>query len=179
VELVEVSQGLLLVSLLWWIFVLATFGLLHTRARLIVTHRFSPAPCPVEWYEYFYVVGLVVLFSRFVEGSVLPAVKGFGHFITLYFLPLGEEDDGINIRQTLFGIIERTTGIEPDMDSTLDEVGLASVGILVIVGMLNGAFSTKREPLAISQQDLLRARTIADIIEVVENARARMHHDGV
>jgi len=25
---------------------------------------FSPGPCPVEWYEYFYVVGLVVAFSR-------------------------------------------------------------------------------------------------------------------
>ncbi len=28
---------------------------------------FSPAPCPVEWYEYFYVVGLVVAFSRLMN----------------------------------------------------------------------------------------------------------------
>ena len=65
------------------------------------------------------------------------------------------------------------------MDITLDEVGLASVGIPVIVGMVNEAFSTKKEPLAVTQQDLVGAKTIGEIIAVVENARDRMHHDGV
>ena len=44
-----------------------------------------------------------------------------------------------------------------------DEVGLASVGIPVIVGMLNSAFSTKKNPLSIGSSDLVEAKTIEDI----------------
>ena len=35
---------------------------------------FSPAPCPVEWYEYFYIVGLVVAFSRLMD-AIEPIVS--------------------------------------------------------------------------------------------------------
>ena len=55
------------------------------------------------------------------------------------------------------------TGIEPEMDSTLDEVGLASVGIPIIVGMLNSAFSTKNNPISVTAADLVEAKTIEDI----------------
>ena len=34
---------------------------------------FSPGPCPVEWYEYFYVVGLVVGFSNLMD-TIIPIV---------------------------------------------------------------------------------------------------------
>lgn len=84
-----------------------------------------------------------------------------------------------DIGKALCGFIENMTGIEPEMDSTLDEVGLASVGIPVIVGMLNSQFSTKKNPLSISSADLVDANTIEDIVVVVEGARARMEQDGV
>ena len=73
-----------------------------------------------------------------------------------YFLTL-------DIGQTLCDLIEKMTGIEPEMDSTLDEVGLASVGIPVIVGMLNSAFSTKNNPISVTAADLVEAKTIEDI----------------
>jgi hypothetical protein len=57
------------------------------------------------------------------------------------------------------------TGIEPEMDSTLNEIGLASVGIPVIVGMLNSNFSTRKNPFSITSADLVGCRTIADIGE--------------
>ena len=85
----------------------------------------------------------------------------------------------LDVAATLCNLIEKMTGIEPEMDSTLDEVGLASVGIPVIVGMLNSTFSTKKNPLSISSADLVEAETIEDIAVVVEAARARMEHDGV
>ena len=110
----------------------------------------------------------------------MPAAKKVYTRIKAYFRIMDqEEEEEVDIRQTLFNIIERMTGIEPEMDSTLDEVGLASVGITVIVGMLNDAFSRKNEPCDVTHQDLMGAKTMGDIIAVVENAKARMHHDGV
>ena len=69
----------------------------------------------------------------------------------------------VDVAETLCGLIEKMTGIEPEMDYTLDEVGLASVGIPVIVGMLNSAFSTKKNPISLTSPDLVEAKTIADI----------------
>jgi len=138
---------------------------------------FSPGSCPVEWYEYFYVVSLVVAFSHYMDNTFTPFVKGLFDKVTVCFK--GEEEEEVDVGKTLCNLIEKMTGIEPEMDSTLDEVGLASVGIPVIVGMLNSAFSTKKNPLSIGSSDLVEAKTIEDIAVVVEGHRARMLQDGV
>ncbi len=70
-----------------------------------------------------------------------------------------------DVAKRLCSVIESMTGIEPEMDSTLNEIGLASVGIPVIVGMLNSNFSTKKNPLSITLADLVGCRTIEDIGE--------------
>jgi len=139
---------------------------------------FSPGPCPVEWYEYFYVVSIVVAFSHFMDNTFTPKLKALGARMTGLIKGDAEEED-VDIGETLCGLIEKMTGIEPEMDSTLDEVGLASVGIPVIVGMLNSAFSTKRNPVSVTSADLVEATTIEDIVVVVESAKARSEQDGV
>jgi len=141
---------------------------------------FSPGPCPVEWYEYFYVVSIVVAFSHLMDNTVTGMLKGgFSWISDKIWGDSAEDDADIDIPAMLCGLIEKMTGIEPEMDSTLDEVGLASVGIPVIVGMLNSTFSTKKNPLSISAADLVEAETIEDIAVVVETASARMQQDGV
>lgn len=141
---------------------------------------FSPGPCPVFWYEYFYVVSIVVAFSYMMDNYVTGMIKGSFSWVQDKIKGDSDEDDAdIDIPVVLCGLIEKMTGIEPEMDSTLDEVGLASVGIPVIVGMLNSTFSTKRNPLSISAADLVEAETIEDIAVVVETASARMQQDGV
>jgi len=129
----------------------------------------------VEWYEYFYLVGIVVFFSRFVEHTLLPAVAKVLSFLDKR---RGAEEE-VDVTQTLFRIIEGVTGIEPEIEFTLNEVGLASVGLPVIVRMLNDSFSKKNVPCDITHQDLIRSKTLADIIAVVETARTRMQHDGI
>ncbi len=60
------------------------------------------------------------------------------------------------------------TGIEPEEDSTLDEVGLASVGIPVLVARINSSLSNKNlstRSLSITSVDLMRCKTIKDIGE--------------
>lgn len=90
-----------------------------------------------------------------------------------------EEEEEVDVHTIVCNVIENMTGIEPEADSTLDEVGLASVGIPVIVGLLNDAFSKTSEPLGVTGQDLIKAKTIRDIVRVVESAKERMQHDGV
>eukprot|EP00804_Cyclotella_cryptica_P010367 CCRYP_012263-RD/>CCRYP_012263-RD protein AED:0.07 eAED:0.07 QI:3167/0.77/0.9/1/0.33/0.3/10/438/554 len=139
---------------------------------------FSPEPCPVEWYEYFYIVGLVVFFSRFVDAHLMPGVKA----VLSVFSGLisgSDEDEDVDINAAVCGIIEKMTGFEPDLDSNLEECGLSSIGVPVIVRLLNENFSKKKQPLGVTSRDVVNARTVAGIIEVVEALRDRMEHDGV
>ena len=112
---------------------------------------FSPAPCPVEWYTYFYLVGIVVIFSQFVERTILPAAAKVLRFLNQH----RDAKEEMNVTDTLFQIIEGLTGIEPGINFMLDDVGLVSVGLPVIVRMLNDAFSKKHEPCNITHQDLI------------------------
>lgn len=132
-------------------------------------------PCPVEWYEYFYVVGLTVIFSSFADQCIMPRVKK-----ALLSLKRGTDSNrNLSIESTLCVMIEKMTGIEPELDSTLEECGLASVGLPILVGRLNECFSNEEQPLRVTTQDLINTRTISDMVEVVKAARCRMEHDGV
>jgi len=138
---------------------------------------FSPKPCPVEWYEYFYVVGLVVGFSNIMNtvepliGELLSEIKA------LFITP--QEDDDEDTGEALCGVIEGMTGIEPMMDYTLEECGLASIGVPVLVGLLNKKFSTKKLEVNISASNLVTAKTIGDMVELIEAAKNLADDQGV
>ena len=87
----------------------------------------------------------------------------------------GDEDTG----KVLFEIIEGMTGIEPAMDYTLEECGLASIGVPTLVGLLNKNFSKKKRRLNISAYDLVSAKTIGDLVQVVDDAKALADDQGV
>jgi len=140
---------------------------------------FSPQPCPTEWYEYFLVVGCVVAFSQFLTalepkvGEVLDKLR--------VWIKGGEDDEAedVDTAEVLMDIVEGMTGIEPQTDWTLDECGLASIGLPVLVGLLNKNFSKKNRQVAITPADLVSAETIADMVEVVDNAKSLANHQGV
>lgn len=117
-------------------------------------------------------------FSRFTDTYLMPGVKVTLSMLNDLISGKGEEEE-VNIEAALCNIIEKITGIEPDLDSTLEECGLASVGVPIIVNLLNDNFSKKKQPLGVTAQDVVNARTIADMVKVVEAARDRMEHDGV
>jgi len=96
-----------------------------------------------------------------------------------YMIKGEEEAEDVDIADAVCKAVEKMTGIEPDLDSTLDEVGLASVGLPVIVGMLNSTFGTKKTPMSITAAELVETETIEDMVAVVEGAFARMKQDGV
>jgi len=89
-----------------------------------------------------------------------------------YFFPLFNlcHHSCPDITQLMLSIIENMTGIMPEEDSTLDEVGLASVGIPVLVARINSSLSTKNlstRSLSITSVDLMRCKTIKDIGECI------------
>ena len=140
---------------------------------------FSPQPCPVEWYEYFLVVGLVVSFSRFMMLVEPVVTNGFGDIKAYWNKGGGDDDEDVDTSKVLFDIIEGMTGIEPMLDNTLEECGLASMGVPVLVGVLNNTFSKKNKAVVITASDLVSAKTIADIVEVVDQAKDLADADGV
>ena len=91
----------------------------------------------------------------------------------------GEEDDDEDTGKVLCESIESMTGIEPLMDYTLEECGLASVGVPVLVNLLNKNFSTKSRRIKITAADLVEAKTIGDMVAVVDGAKALADHQGV
>ena len=106
--------------------------------------------------------------------SSFPAVSRLkGIFIT------AEESDDEDTGKLLAEIIEGMTGIEPLMEYTLEECGLASIGVPVLVNLLNKNFSTKQRRLNITASDLVGAKTIGDMVEVVDGVKARADDQGV
>ena len=85
----------------------------------------------------------------------------------------------LSTTEIVHSVVERLTGIEPELGSTLDDLGIASIGIPRLVEMLNGDFSRRGIPLSITAIDLIEANSIADIITTIENAAARFEEDGV
>ena len=76
-------------------------------------------------------------------------------------------------------VIEGMTGIEPMLDYTLDECGLASIGIPVLVGLLNKNFSSKVRKLNMQASDLVEAKTIGDMVEIIDAAKGLADDKGV
>jgi len=96
-----------------------------------------------------------------------------GIFIT------AEESDDENTGKLLAEIIEGMTGIEPLMEYTLEQCGLASIGVPILVNLLNKNFSTKQRRLNITASDLVGAKTIGDMVEVVDAVKALADDQGV
>jgi len=162
-----------------WYFAATRNGHFWNWWRYRKTHYwFSPEACPVEWYEYPLVVGLVVVFSRFMDSTVQPMISA-GFSAIMACIKGEEEEEDVDTSDVLLGIIENMTGIQPELDYTLDECGLASIGIPVLVALLNKNFSTSSLTLDITPADLIAAKTIVDMVNVVDECKARADAQGV
>jgi len=138
---------------------------------------FSPAPCPVEWYEYFYVVGLTVSFSALMNATAQPIMNAA--MAWLKRIIFGESDPKVSVEEALLDAVEDMTGFEPELDWTLDQCGLSSVGLPILAARLKKAFSTKTSPLNITTAALSQARTVQDLVIVIQEIQALSSAGGV
>lgn len=135
---------------------------------------FSPGPCPVEWYEYFYVVMLTVGFSTLMNITAEPITAAVIGFIKE--LLLGNDEDEVTVEEALVFAIEDMTGFAPELDWTLDQCGLSSVGLPQLANRIKNAMPKKFNMTAGQLSD---AKTVGDICDVVKKAIAQAEADGI
>ncbi|GLS26381.1 AMP-binding protein [Marinibactrum halimedae] len=134
---------------------------------------FSPQPVPVEWYEYFYVVGIVVIFAKIVQ-PLEPMLRRSFSLLTehLKWFKSGnsivtEEQDTTAI---VVNIIEKTTGMEVKPEWSLEECGLASLGIVQFASTLESEFAIPTDKIRISAAELIEATNIYEIATIIDKA---------
>ncbi|OLF54048.1 AMP-binding protein [Pseudomonas chlororaphis] len=132
---------------------------------------FSPQPVPVEWYEYFYVVGLVVIFAKLVQPLEQLARRGFA--LALGALQKAKPVAALpeDTLGAILQIVQRSTGLEARAEWSLEECGLASLGVVQFTNTLRAQFSTSGCMLVLSVAKIMSAGDIREIAAIVEAAR--------
>ena len=137
-------------------------------------HWFSPAPAPVEWWEYFYLVGLTCGVSSIMNIFEVPLTEAFNALKNKALgISFNVEDELVT--DVVMKVIEDMTGLEVEPDWLLEECGLASIGIPVLAGLLQKKYAG----ISLSVTDLVEAETIADIAAVIETAKGLSEEHGV
>lgn len=129
---------------------------------------FSPQPVPVEWYEYFYIVGLVVIFGKFIQpmDGVMRRAYGFvARLVQSMKEPSRPARDSLTV---ILQTIQQTTGMEAKPEWNLEDCGLASLGVVQFVSLLQAEFSTKSRKLILPLSDIMSARDIRAISLIVD-----------
>lgn len=131
---------------------------------------FSPQPVPVEWYEYFYIVGLVVLFAKIVQpidGLIREGANGLRRYFGAQNL---EQITPIDTLAKVQNLVYRTTGVEVQADWSLEECGLASLGIVQFTSTLRTEFTLGSIKLPLSIADIISAKDIRGVAALVDLA---------
>ncbi|ROS01646.1 acyl-CoA synthetase (AMP-forming)/AMP-acid ligase II [Sinobacterium caligoides] len=136
---------------------------------------FSPQPVPVEWYEYFYVIGLVVIFSKIVQPVDPLLRRGFATIVgTIKGHRAATENTETSDKDTttrILDIVKSVVGMEVEPEQSLDECGLASLGVVQFSNTLEAEFSTATHPIKLAVADIMTAADIHGIAVIVDNAR--------
>jgi len=139
---------------------------------------FSPQPLPVEWYEYFGIVILTVLFSFLMQKTLEPIASSTMISCKRYlFSSLFEEFDETDLNLSVHSAIEDLTGLSPESEWTLGQSGLSSVGLPQLATRLGNSIRDSALPVAISAKDLAKAQTVGDIVRVLEESMHNKEYD--
>ena len=75
--------------------------------------------------------------------------------------------------------IEDMTGFAPELDWTLDQCGLSSIGLPQLAARLQKGLSFKTTPMPVSAAALGSARTVGDIVDVLYKTKEKAEADGI
>ncbi|WP_343594994.1 AMP-binding protein [Acinetobacter sp.] len=135
---------------------------------------FSPEPVPVEWYEYFYVVGLVVLFAKLIQPADIYLRNGTACIVN-FVKNIGNNKDHVNQQHVdtadvVLKIASRISGFDADKTLSLNDNGLASLGIVQFVSALESEFSTLGNKVSISMQEIMETNDLNEVIAIIDKA---------
>ncbi|KKW82035.1 AMP-dependent synthetase [Acinetobacter sp. AG1] len=134
---------------------------------------FSPEPVPVEWYEYFYVVGLVVIFAKLIQ-PVDTLLRNLVAMIIQRIKSVGSGTDDSRPVLDTAGVVleaaEKISGLEVNRELSLNDNGLASLGIVRFVNALESEFSLPGKKVSFSMAEIMAAQDLNEVIAIVEKA---------
>lgn len=136
---------------------------------------FSPKPCPVAWWEYFFIVILATWLSMLltkVEPTMQLWWSKFWNRVVCNEL-VGEDKPSLEV---VCDTIEELTGMTTLPEHRLDELGLASIGVSVLAATL----ATKcPEEISLAVQDLVSVQTVQELIDLLDERRKNSKRGGV
>ena len=139
---------------------------------------FSPKPCPVEWYEFPSLVLLTVAFSAIMNSYILPSISFIFHTSRDFIFGI-DDDAALNMEDAVLEAVEDMTGIYPQLDWSLDQCGLSSVGLPQLALRLEKALANLNKPFTVTAGSLSAARTIHDVVDIVNELNLLSETDGV
>lgn len=132
---------------------------------------FSPQSVPVEWYEYFYIVGLVVIFGKLVQPMDGIMRRAFGFVVrSVQSMKEPSQRPARDSLTVILRTIRQTTGMEAKPEWSLEDCGLASLGVVQFISLLQGEFSTKGHKLSLPLSEIMAARDIREISLIIDAA---------
>ena len=140
---------------------------------------FSPQPLPVAWYEFFFVVGLVTIFSAFIDRALnshltLLWVKTMNFFQNIFWSSRSVSGsvaiESATPESIVRNAVKALTGVESDisLDDSFDEIGLVSVGLPILVGLIN----SEDKSASVTVADVANCATLRDLVSALEKKRA-------
>ena len=135
---------------------------------------FSPKPLPIEWYEYPYLILLVIWFSIFVTDHIQPKLT-----VWFTFRSHAVQEEDLDSETMLLKVIENLSGVEAQVSNTVEECGITSIGMPVLEGMVNKYLAMNDEDAEIDISEMIQAKTIGDLVDVIDAARARATDNGI
>lgn len=135
---------------------------------------FSPQPVPVEWYEYFYLVGLTVLFTKMVEPLDPVIRRGYSFVVDALKRASPQAQSAKDSMSGILQIVLRVTGMEAEPESSLVECGLTSLGIVQFTRALEREFSTPTRKIKLAVSDIMAVHNLHGIVAIVDRAK-QMH----
>jgi hypothetical protein len=117
-------------------------------------------------------------FSSVMNATAMPLMSAIFNSVGKAVFGNSKEED-FDVENALIEAIEDMSGFTPDLDWTLDQCGLSSVGLPQLALRLEKALSTKSKPMPVSAGALSSARTVGDIAKVLEEIHALADANGV
>lgn len=131
---------------------------------------FSPQPVPIEWYEYFYVVGLVVIFAKFIQLAD-PIIR---HLVSVVVISTPLKKDSrkplMDIADVVLMTASKVSGLEVKRELSLNDNGLTSLSIVQFVSTLESELLSIGRKVELSITEIMSAQDLERVIVYVEHS---------
>ena len=142
--------------------------LIHLPPLLVFLPHISPYPYPVQWWEYFIIVAIVVAFSVVMEAYVNELlVRNFMaalRWVSGMTMPERQSKEGDTVLSVVQSIIHDLTYADVTSATGLVEAGLSSMTTIIFVSEIKKFYKT----LKLTVRDVSQSETVGELVDLIE-----------